>query len=447
MNNSLPNLLALYIPLLLAILVLGMLLVTRRIPFQYSIRNLLVRWKTTVMTATAFTVVILLLTVMVAFVTGMNRVIGRSAHPGNVVVLSDGATDEVFSSLAITDATEIEHQEGLLWKDGRAMSSREVYIFINQPTTGPDGRSRHRFLQIRGVEDPDIAASVHGLELLPGSHWFSAGGVREASTSESPGEPSNSGSVIEAVLGEAIAQEFGADRGQESLQIGDTFEVGPRRWLVAGIMKAPGSAFGSEIWAKRSIVGQTFGKDNLYTSLVLQTPSAAAAQALADNLTHHYKKAALHAMTEADYYSKLGETSGEFLSAIFLVASIMAVGGVFGVMNTMFAAIAQRASDIGVLRILGFARWQILASFLLESLVIALAGGVLGCGLGYLVNGVSASTMVGSNDGIPRSVIFEMVVDPNTLALGLLFTLLMGAVGGLLPALSAMRLRPLESLR
>jgi ABC-type antimicrobial peptide transport system permease subunit len=447
MNNSLPNLLALYIPLLLAILVLGMLLVTRRIPFQYSIRNLLTRWKTTVMTSTAFTVVVLLLTVMVAFVAGMNRVIGRSAHPGNVVVLSDGATDEVFSSLAITDATEIEHQEGPVWKDGRAMSSREVYIFINQPTTAPDGRSRHRFLQIRGVEDPDIAASVHGLELLPGSHWFSTGGVREASTSESPGEPAKSGSVIEAVIGEAIAQEFGADRGLESLQIGDTFEVGPRRWLVVGIMKAPGSAFGSEIWAKRSIVGQTFGKDNLYTSLVLQTPSAAAAQALADNLTHHYKKASLHALTEADYYSKMGEASEQLLSAIFLVASIMAVGGVFGVMNTMFAAIAQRASDIGVLRILGFARWQILASFLLESLVIALAGGVLGCGLGYLVNGVSASTMVGSNDGIPRSVIFEMVVDPNTLALGLLFTLLMGAVGGLLPALSAMRLRPLESLR
>jgi ABC-type antimicrobial peptide transport system permease subunit len=195
------------------------------------------------------------------------------------------------------------------------------------------------------------------------------------------------------------------------------------------------------------LVGQTFGKENLYTSLVLRTANAAAAKTLADNLSHNYKKTPVRAQTEADYYSKLGEASEQLLSAIFLVASIMAVGGVFGVMNTMFAAIAQRASDIGVLRILGFARWQILASFLLESLVIALLGGTLGCVLGYLVNGVSASTMVGSNDGIPKSVIFEMVVDPNTLALGLLFTLLMGGLGGLLPAWTAMRLRPLESLR
>jgi len=164
-------------------------------------------------------------------------------------------------------------------------------------------------------------------------------------------------------------------------------------------------------------------------------------------LTHQYKKSALQATTEAEYYSKLSESAEQILSAVFLVASIMAVGGVFGIMNTMFAAIAQRASDIGVLRIIGFARWQILATFLLESLVIALIGGGLGCILGYFVNGISASTMVGSNDGIPKSVVFEMVVDPNTVALGLLFTLLMGGLGGFLPALAAMRLRPLESLR
>jgi hypothetical protein len=446
MNNTLPNLLALYIPLGMIALVLVFLMLTRKIPFQYSLRNLVVRWKTTLMTAVAFTVVVLLLTVMVAFVGGMNRVVARSAHPGNVLVLSDGATDEVFSNLPINDATEIEHQEGVVWQKGRALSSREVYICINQPTTGPDGRPKHRFLQIRGVEDPDIAAQVHELELLPGGQWLSVGGVQESSAAGSSGN-GRSASVIEAVLGEAIAQGLGADRGQESLQVGDTFELGPRRWLVVGIMRAPGSAFGSEIWAKRSIVGETFGKQNLYTSLVLRTGDAASAKALADRLTHQYKKSALQATTEAEYYSRLSESAEQILSAVFLVASIMAVGGVFGIMNTMFAAIAQRASDIGVLRILGFARWQILATFLLESLVIALVGGGLGCILGYFVNGISASTMVGSNDGIPKSVVFEMVVDPNTVALGLLFTLLMGGLGGFLPALAAMRLRPLESLR
>jgi len=297
---------------------------------------------------------------------------------------------------------------------------------------------------------------------MPGGKWFSAGGVQEAkmedggSRTESKIQPdSNSqssnlhpqSSLIEAVLGEAIAPEFGRDRGVETLKVGDTFDLGPRRWLVVGIMRATGSAFGSEVWAKRSIVGETFGKQNIYTSLVLRTSDGESAKTLADHLSHGYKKSALQATTEPEYYSKLGEAAEQLLGAIFMVAIIIAIGGVFGVMNTMFAAIAQRASDIGVLRILGFARWQILAAFMLESLAIALIGGVLGCVLGYLVNGVSASTMVGSNDGVPKSVIFEMVVEPNTLALGLLFTLIMGALGGLLPAWTAMRLRPLESLR
>jgi ABC-type antimicrobial peptide transport system permease subunit len=113
----------------------------------------------------------------------------------------------------------------------------------------------------------------------------------------------------------------------------------------------------------------------------------------------------------------------------------------------MFAAISQRIKDIGVLRILGFASWQILVSFLLESLVIALVGGLLGCALGYLANGWSASSIVGSGQGGGKSVVLKLVVDANTLATGMLLTLVMGGLGGLLPALSAMRLKPLDSLR
>jgi putative ABC transport system permease protein len=130
-----------------------------------------------------------------------------------------------------------------------------------------------------------------------------------------------------------------------------------------------------------------------------------------------------------------------------IVALIMAVGGVFGVMNTMFAAISARTRDIGVLRILGFARWQILMSFFLESLVIALIGGALGCALGSLADGWEASSIVSGGQGGGKSVLLKLVVDANIVSAGMLFTLLMGGVGGLLPALSAMRLRPLEALR
>ena len=126
----------------------------------------------------------------------------------------------------------------------------------------------------------------------------------------------------------------------------------------------------------------------------------------------------------------------------------MAIGGVFGVMNTMFAAISQRTKDIGVLRILGFARWQILVSFFLESLCLALLGGILGCALGSLANGLDATSTVGSSTGgSPKSVALKLIVDANTILAGMAFTLVMGAIGGLIPAWSAMRLRPLESLR
>jgi ABC-type antimicrobial peptide transport system permease subunit len=125
----------------------------------------------------------------------------------------------------------------------------------------------------------------------------------------------------------------------------------------------------------------------------------------------------------------------------------MGVGAMFGVMNTMFAAISQRTKDIGVLRILGYPRWQILASFFLESLLLALVGGVIGCAIGSLSHGWTASSILSGSAGGGKSVVLKMVVDARTLAAGLGFSLLMGAVGGLVPALSAMRLKPLESLR
>jgi ABC-type antimicrobial peptide transport system permease subunit len=125
----------------------------------------------------------------------------------------------------------------------------------------------------------------------------------------------------------------------------------------------------------------------------------------------------------------------------------MALGGVFGVMNTMFAAIRQRTKDIGMLRALGFARWQILVSFLVESLLIAALGGLVGCALGYLANGVTTTSVVDTSGGGMKRVAFRMIVDDNTLAAAVLFTLVMGLLGGLLPALSAMHLKPLEALR
>jgi ABC-type lipoprotein release transport system permease subunit len=297
-------------------------------------------------------------------------------------------------------------------------------------------------VQLRGIDDPVISGKVHGLPLHPGGSWFSPAGVETHEHEGGVQEP-----VIQAVLGEGIARELGHDRGVPTLVAGDTFELGPRKWVVTGVMQSAGSTFDSEIWAKRQLAGPLFGKGN-YTTLVLSTEDADTARRVAHYLTKDFKKAALQAQTETEYYDKLNGTNMQFLVAVVIVVVIMAVGGVFGVMNTMFAAISQRIKDIAVLRILGFTSWQVLVSFFLESLLIALVGGLLGVALGSLCDGWTASSIVSSGGGGGgKSVVLKLAVDANILAAGVLFTLVMGSLGGLLPALSAMRLKPLESLR
>ena len=176
------------LPLALAVVALLMtaLAVVGTIPVGYNLRNLIVRWRTTLLTALAFTLVVGLMTVMLAFVAGMNQLTEQSGQPGNVIVLSDGATDELFSNLNFVDAGDIERQRGVLRDDaGQPLASREVYIVVTQPVIGPSGETlRRRFSQVRGLDDPAMAGAVHGLELFAGGSWFSQAGVETLQAKE-----------------------------------------------------------------------------------------------------------------------------------------------------------------------------------------------------------------------------------------------------------------------
>ncbi len=448
MKYDLPPWLSLVAPLAVAAVVVGALFVAGKVPLRYNLRNLRVCWKTTALTALAFTVVVGLLMFMHAFATGVTRLSEKSGQPANVICLSDGASDEVFSNLPMGAASDLAYQAGVVRAaDGRPLCSREVYVFTNQDVPGPAGeRPKHRFLQIRGVEDPELSAQVHGLELVSG-RWFSGSGVQARPAGDELSGGASAAALVETVIGEGLAREIGRDRGKPSLAAGDVLTIGPRQWVLVGIMRGPETTFGSEVWAKRQKVGEAFHKEDLYTAIVLRAESPAKARELAERLSRDYKKSAVSAQTESDYFAKMGAANQELLGSIYFVSAIMALGGVFGVMNTMFAAIRQRTADIATLRLLGFARWQVLVSFLLESLLIAAIGGLAGCALGYLANGVTTTSVVDTNGGGVKRVSFQMIVDGNTMAAAVLFTLVMGLLGGLLPALAAMRLRPLESLR
>jgi putative ABC transport system permease protein len=443
---------------------LAILLSIGRVPFAYNLRNLLVRWPTTLMTAAVFTAVLGLLTGLLAFVNGMYALTADSGQPGNVLVLADGATDEVFSNLGYSDVALIERETATLDPEDRPlrtpvrvkritlggreqpMATKETYCIVNRPVENDP--TRRQFVQVRGVIDPEMAGAVHDLTLLSGT-WFSDAGVRTPDGAK-PGERDQ----IEAVLGAGVARELGKKQNKDTLAVGDTFGLGDREWVVAGILKSDGTSFGSEVWAKHDRVSKMFNKVG-YTSLLVRVEddggrAAAAARAalFADHLKRRFTNPKVNALTETDYFAKLTENNTIFLYGSVIVAVVMALGGIFGVMNTMFAAVAQRIKDIGVMRILGFKRWQVLVSFLVESLVIAVAGGLLGLLLGSLCHGLTATSVISSGGGGGgKTVILRLVVDAKVLMAGAIFTLVMGRIGGLIPALSATRLKILDTLR
>lgn len=443
-------LLGMYIGDVLILLAIG------KVPLAYNLRNVRVRWKTNAMTAVAFVFVIGLLTFLLAFVNGMNNLTQNTGIPGNVFVLSDGSTDELFSNLAYGELDNVERvvvdldekdrklatpvRVKQTEKNGKTvyLASKETYYVVNQPVpnTNPP---RRRFVQLRTFEDPEVAAAVHNIELKPGGKWFGSSGVDNSSR-------------IQCVIGEGMAANLGPDLGKKELVPGDTFELGDMTWVVTGVMKSEGTTFGSEIWALRfSRIFKPLGKEK-YTTLVMRTEQETleASKAMAYHLSTRYTQQKLKAFAEPAYYAELTKTNNTFLIAVVLVAIVMAIGGVFGMMTTMFASIAQRIRDIGVLRLLGFKRWQVTVSFLLESLAIAAVGGALGCAMAWLLaDGKSSVSTLSSGGGGPggKSVALTINVSAEVIALGMLFTLAMGRLGGLVPALSAMQLKILDSLR
>ncbi len=513
-----------------------LLTLINRVPLSYNVLNLFVRWRNTALTGLAFMLVIGLLTMMLGFVNGMYALTQKSGQPGNVLVLAEGATDESFSNLGFSDLSDLENQPGVYREaDGRALASRETFLIANQPITNPQpGRPKRRFLQVRGIDDPERSARVHGLKLLEGGNWFSEAGVRDIEGQTGP-------SLVEVVVGYGLAGELGADRSaearaqaknQERIEVGESFIVGERTWLVVGVLAQSGSTYDSEVWAKQSLIGPMFGKNTVTTLVVRTVPDRALVEELltkpavpvaekspeppvekpAENtaqkpvnvvpppplvlskaarklllqriaaipadapnqpvpldgltqaereqlvqaaarryesfLKNDYEKSAVAPRLETEYFQSLSSTNLQFLVAIIVVTLIMSLGGIFGVMNTMFASVSQRTKDIGVLRLLGYKRWQILVSFLLESLVLAFLGGMAGCALGWLADGWTANSIVSSGaGGGGKFVVLRITIDTLVTLTGMLLAIGMGFLGGLIPSLSAMRLTALQALR
>ena len=381
------------------------------IPLRYNARNLIVRWKTTLMTAAGFTLVVTALVIMLAFIAGIQAVCTVSGSPENVLVLAKGANDEVFSQLDNRTVSEIENARGIARdRQGRPLVSRELFMVVHRFL---EAENVFKFLQIRGVQP--AAYEVHEqVTLIEG---------RMAKQNQS-----------EIIIGRAVQTEH-------HLNIGDMVEIGRKPWKVSGIFTANQSAIESEVWCDLSEVASQFRREGFYSTLVLRAKDAEAAVQLAERLSAS-RTAPCSAQPEQAYYAKQAENTQMMRTGALVIAWFMGLGAIFGVMNTMFAAIGQRRKDIAVLRIIGYQPHEIVISFLFEALLIAAVGGFLGISLGYAANGLTTSTSISA-----REVQLAFKVDQTTILIASTATLLMGFFGGLLPALSVVRIQPLEALR
>jgi len=381
------------------------------VPLSYNYRNLLVRWKTTIMTAGGFTLVVAALSVMLAFVDGIRAVCNDSGEPANVVVLAKGNSDEVLSRVDDQTAREVEHIAGIKrGKDGRPLISRELFLVVTQPT---NESGIYKMLQVRGLLSEGF--QVHSRVSLVEGRRFRSG-------------------RNEVIVGRLFKE-------QAELELGSQVELGRKKWTVVGVFEAAGSVFESEIWCHLQDVSRQFRREGSFSSLVVRAQHELEAPQLARRIASS-NRISVEAQTETEHFAKQAEQTDSIHTAGIVIAVFMAIGAVFGITNTMFAAINQRTKDIAVLRMLGYRRGEIMISFLLEALLIAFVGGLLGIVLGYGVNGLTLEFSTGA-----KAIAFAFVVNETTVAWAAAFTLGMGLVGGLLPAWSAMRVNPLESLR
>ena len=384
------------------------------IPIRYNLRSLMVRRATAAMTASVVALVVMLLFILSGFVAGLRATVMQNALPDNWIVLSRGTTDEGASFITHEQYEIVKSRPQIATAaDGQALISPEVITGFNANPSAPQSQSL--FTMMRGVYP--VAYQVHSSMRLTSGRW-----------------PARSTS--EMCIGRKLATRF------PNLAIGSDFKFGPRTFKIVGIFSDRDSARESEVITDLGTLTQDIHVNNGFAVLhVVLKPGAH--DDFAKSLTTD-SRVKLDAMSEQDFYAKQTEFVDQLRALGLIVALILAIGSVFGAMNTMYSAVARRTSEIGVLRVLGFSRFNVLVSFVIESIVLALAGGILGEILGVLV---AYSTGLNSQLMNVGEFIFRFRLTLGAFVSGLIAAILIGALGGFLPAWRASRIRLVESLR
>jgi putative ABC transport system permease protein len=384
------------------------------IPFSYVARNLWTRRLTTALTAGGLALVVFVFATVLMLDAGLKRTLVGTGEHDNVIAIRKGAENEIQSGITRLQANVIEtHPAIAAGADSRPLVSKETVILISLRKVGAQKPSN---VVIRGVSE--TGARLRPQVRLVEGRMFSPG-------------------ASEIVVGGAIA------RGFENTRIGDKLNFAQRDWTVVGTFDAGSSGFDSEIWGDVDQLMQAFRR-NAFSSMVLRLASADRLDALradieADpRLTNEVKR-------ERTFYSDQSRALSTFINVLGLTLTVIfSIGAMLGAMITMYAAVSNRVGEIGTLRALGFRRANVLAAFLAEALLLGLVGGIAGLAAAALMQFASFST---TNFQTFADLSFRFVLTPAIALQTLAFALIMGLVGGFLPALRASRLEIVEALR
>jgi putative ABC transport system permease protein len=383
------------------------------VPLVYNLRNLRVRSFSTAMTILGVGLVVAVFIGVMALARGLEEAFEATGEPLNLVVLRQGSQVETSSAVRRDSLQVIQYLPGVATEaDGTPLVSPEVIVLLNRPKRA-DGRGAN--VMVRGVRGKGLALRPQ-IRLARGRLFR-------------PG-------LREVIVGRALAERF------QNAGLGERLRFGRSSWTVVGIFEAGRTAFGSEIWTDAAELADDFDRAD-YSSVLLRAESPLALRRIAERISTD-PRLHLKAQSEPDYYAEQTKTSGPIVALGNFLAMLMAIGASFAVMNTMYAAVARRSREIGVLRVLGFRPGSILVSFLLESLLLACLGGLLGCLLAWPIHGLTTGTI---NFRTFSDISFAFRITPDLLVRGLGFALVMGVLGGLLPARLAARQPMVETLR
>lgn len=380
-----------------------------------NVRSLPQRFGASVVAVFGFAGVVAVFVAVLSIAEGFRHVMESGGRDDVAIVLRGGSDSEMSSGFSLEQAKIVKDAPGILRTGGEPAASAELFVIVDVPyrSSGTDANVPLRGVEAAAFDVREDVRIVEGRRFVEGRN--------------------------EVIVGRAASSQFAG------LDLGNRLRWGENEWEVVGIFDANGSLFESEIWADARVVQPAYRRGNTFQSVFVRLESPEGFQSFKDALTSD-PRLDVDVHRERDWYASQSTALRTLIGVLGnLIALLMAVGATFGALNTMYNAVAARRKEIATLRALGFQAGPVVLSVLVESLLLAVLGGLLGGGLAWLtVNGYQTATI---NWQTFSQVAFRLTVTPSLLAGGIVYALVMGLVGGVFPAIRAARTEVAVALR